>query len=185
MTTVIHFTPTGEPCDDDACSAAHAARPGVHPLDRDDAWMTRDGVLVALPDMAPSHRVNCYRLLTRNAPTVLHNYFSYLWDHPLAPRGDDAADGLEAIEYEAAADPVAWVESTPVAVALARLIVADGLADQVGIPDPTVCRRCDADVVERESEFACSSKASEWCGASVPGDQLRLLAPGAVRRVAW
>lgn len=183
MPEILHFLEPGEECGDPECAATHVAPPRVHPLDQDRVWQTADGRTMRLEDMSPSHRVNVVNLIKRQALQLAVGYWWSIWTSPLAPQGDMAQLAVEQEERAALDDPVAFVMRSPLVQRLTRLIVDDGLADQIGLDR---CPRCGARIVEdEESHYVCSSWAIAWCGWEPDDERVKLCAEMPIRRARW
>jgi hypothetical protein len=79
-----------------------------------EVWQTKEGQVIPIPEMGPSHIRNTLAMLRRRAfQIVIHVDLS-----TREPNGDMAAVGLEQEMEEACADPSAWLDSQPLMVAL-------------------------------------------------------------------
>lgn len=90
-----------------------------HPLDREDAWTTRDGTEIPLGEMGERHIENTIAFLRRRARILHHRYCMHqiheISQGPFAPSGDMAQDAADDYLAELFGTPPAvWLEQTAI-----------------------------------------------------------------------
>lgn len=127
MTSILHLLQPGAVCQTAFCGADHvrvSRQPTVTLYGT--TWRTKDGLVMDVSQMTSRHALNAYLYLHRTASRRAWNEAMNDLTGLFAPRGDAACDAVEELHQEMAQYPHAWLDETPLVVALwARVL--DGL----------------------------------------------------------
>lgn len=97
-------------------------------IEQDEIWITRDGRVLRLEDMEPSHRKNTLRMLERRAYSLNTLAFTRYFVSPLGggPSGDMANDAFDRTMNEFIEEhPRDWLRKQPLVRRLKALVDDD------------------------------------------------------------
>ena len=102
-------------------------------IEQDEIWITRDGRVLRLEDMEPSHRRNTLRMLERRADSYNILAFRRYFMFPLGggPSGDMANDAFDqAMDEFIEEHPRDWLSKQPLVRRLRALVEDDNARER-------------------------------------------------------